>query len=156
MAKKRKSSIILTGKQAKLVDATLEGKDPITAASEADYASPARNGEGRVKAVAVQEALRAARSELSSAAQISRADVIDGIMDAIRIARMNADPTAMIKGWSEVGKILGHYAPEVKKVELSVGQQRLQSKYEAMTDEELLEIAEGRVTVLNGESTRVN
>ena len=77
-------------------------------------------------------------------------------MDAIQIARMNADPTAMIKGWSEVGKILGHYAPEVKKVELSVGQQRLQSKYEAMTDEELLEIAEGRVTVLNGESTRVN
>ena len=91
----------------------------------------------------MQQALKEARDELSSAAQISRADVLDGFMEAINLARLAADPQAMIKGWTEVGKMLGYYAPEVKKVEITDNQKRLQSKFEAMSDEELLRVIEG-------------
>jgi hypothetical protein len=51
--------------------------------------------------------------------------------------------------------VLGLYAPEVKKVEISGSQKRLQSKYEAMSDTELLDIIEGRVRLIEGESVRV-
>jgi hypothetical protein len=79
-----------------------------------------------------------------TSAQITRADVIDGFMEAINIARLAADPASMIKGWSETAKVLGLYAPEVKKIEMSMNQQRLQSKFESMSDADLVDIIEGR------------
>ena len=141
----RPASIVLTTMQAAFVDAALEGKDNVAAARAAGYASPDRNGEKVSRSTAVQLALRDARDELSSAAQIGRADVLDGFMEAINMARLAADPQAMIKGWTEVGKMLGYYAPEVKKLEITGNQKRLQSKFEAMSDEDLLKVIEGEV-----------
>ena len=140
----REKSIILTSMQADLVDATLQGKDKAAACAAAGYASPFANQDEPFKSEKVQLALREARSELSSAAQITRADVIDGFMEAINIARLAADPASMIKGWSETAKVLGLYAPEVKKIEMSMNQQRLQSKFESMSDADLVAIIEGR------------
>ena len=140
----REKSIILTSMQADLVDATLQGKDKAAACAAAGYASPFTNQDAPFKSEKVQLALREARSELSSAAQITRADVIDGFMEAINIARLAADPASMIKGWSETAKVLGLYAPEVKKIEMSMNQQRLQSKFESMSDADLVDIIEGR------------
>ena len=140
----REKSIILTSMQADLVDATLQGKDKAAACAAAGYASPFAKQDAPFKSEKVQLALREARSELSSAAQITRADVIDGFMEAINIARLAADPASMIKGWSETAKVLGLYAPEVKKIEMSMNQQRLQSKFESMSDADLVDIIEGR------------
>ena len=151
----RPRSILLTAQQAAFVDAKMLGKDNIDAARAAGYKSPITQGNNIEKTASVQAALAAARDELSSAAQITRADVIDGFMEAINMAKLAADPTAMIKGWSETAKVLGLYAPEVKKVEISGSQKRLQSKYEAMSDMELLDIIEGRVKLIEGESIRV-
>ena len=139
----RPKSIVLTAMQEKFVDATLHGKTKEQAAHEAGYANPYMAGANVEKSEAVRLALKEARDELSSAAQISRADVLDGFMEAINLARLSADPATMIKGWSEVGKMLGYYAPETKKIELSANTKRLQSKYEAMTDEELMRVIEG-------------
>ena len=145
----RPQSIVLTGMQAVVVEKTLEGKDPVAALTAAGYAQPRTSTDAVFKSNAVQQALAEARDELSSAAQIKRADVLDGIMEAINMARLAADPATMIKGWTEVGKILGHYTPEVKRVEVTMNQKRLQSKYEAMTDEELLRIIDGEATVVD-------
>ena len=145
----RPKSIILTEMQEKFVSAMLMGKDPVDAAAEAGYSNPTTHGNAAAKTSSVQQALREARDELSSAAQITRADVIDGIMEGINIARLGAEPATMIKGWSEIAKMLGLYAPEVKKIEMTGNQARLQSKFQQMSDFELLEIIEG-------ESTRVD
>ena len=145
----RPKSILLTEMQATYVDNLLVGKDPKEAASAAGYAHPTIHQNMPLKSDAVRQALAEARSELSSAAQITRADVIDGFMEAINIARLSADPTAMIKGWSETAKVLGLYAPEIKKIEMTSNQRRLQNKYEAMTDEELVRIIEGTATVVD-------
>ena len=152
----RPKSILLTEQQAAFVDAKMLGKDNIAAARAAGYARPIAQGNAVEKTVAVQRALTAARDELSSASQITRADVIDGFMEAINMAKLAADPASMIKGWSETAKVLGLYAPEVKKLEISGSQKRLQSKYESMTDAELFDIIAGRVTAIEGESTRVD
>lgn len=145
----RPKSIVLTEMQATYVEGVLNNDPEWKAAQDAGYARPTLAPNDINKSVAVQEALRAARDELSSAAQLSRADVIDGFMEAINMARLAADPTAMIRGWTEVGKMLGHYAPEVKKIEITDNQKRIQNKYEAMTDEELS-------LIIQGESTRVD
>lgn len=139
----RPQSIILTEKQAVFVDKVLEGVDGPRAARAAGYAHPNAQASTIYKTQAVQKALAEARDELSSAAQIKRADVIDGIMEAINMARLAADPGTMVKGWTEIGKILGHYAPEVKRVEITDNQKRLQSKFEVMSDEELLRVIDG-------------
>ena len=148
----RPQSILLTPMQDAYVSGVLDGTHPMDAAKAAGYAQPASTPGKLRNNEAVQSAIRAARDELSSATQISRADVIDGIMEAIGLARLAAEPATMIKGWSEVAKILGHYAPEVKKIEMSMGAKRLQSKYEAMTDQELLDIIDGTCVDVTEES----
>jgi hypothetical protein len=49
---------------------------------------------------------------------------------------------AMIRGWSEIAKLIGAYAPERKTIELSVESEALRAKYAAMSDAELLALAE--------------
>jgi hypothetical protein len=49
--------------------------------------------------------------------------------------------------------MLGLYAPEKVEVTMTVGQRNLQSKFEVMSDEELLAIADGQF--IEGECARV-
>ena len=145
----RPTSILLNERQAAYVEATLDGKDPVDAARAAGYAHPIANKEAPLRSEAVRTAIAAGREELSSLTQLTRADVIDGIMEAINLARLSADPQSMIKGWTEVGKMLGYYAPEVKKLEISDNQKRLQSKFESMSDEDLMRVIEGEASVVD-------
>ena len=138
----------VTEKQAKFVEAKLHGLSDNAAAQAAGLA----NGTNASRSPTVKEQLAAARRWLTDTTQITRLDVIEGVIDGIECARMQGDAGNVIKGWTEVGKILGHYAPEVKKVELSLGQSQLLAKFEALSDADLLAIAEGRV--INGECTQ--
>lgn len=140
MAQRKKS--VLTEKQEAFKEAVLDGMTPAQAAEAAGYSHPAA-GSAVMRAPDVKRALAEARNELSSAAQITRGDMLAVMMDAIDMARLLADPQSMIKGAAEISKMLGFYAPEVKKVELSVGQARVRSKLISMTDEELLLMASG-------------
>lgn len=101
----------------------------------------------------VQEALAKARTELTTVTQIKRADAIAGVMEAIDLARLCADPASMIRGWSEIAKMLGFYAPETKKIEITNATGSMIKKYEQMTDEELYQLAHG--DIIEGESHRV-
>ena len=138
----------VTEKQAKFVEAKLHGLSDNAAAQAAGLA----NGTNTSRSPTIKEQLTAARRWLTDTTQIKRLDVIEGVIDGIEIARMQGDAGNVIKGWTEVGKILGHYAPEVRKIELSLGQSQLRAKFEALSDADLLAIAEGRV--INGECTQ--
>jgi phage terminase small subunit len=149
VTKKSRPRSKLTEKQEKFVEAKLEGANDTQAAAAAGSV----NASGFVHSSTIREQLAAARRWLTDTTQIKRLDVIEGVMDGIEMARTQGDAAQVIKGWTEVGKILGHYAPEVKKIELSMAQGRLRAKFEALSDEELLAIEEGRV--IEGEATRV-
>jgi hypothetical protein len=49
----------------------------------------------------------------------------------------------MIAGAREVGKMLGLYAPEEKKIDLTINQERLLRQYEELSDDDLLRVIEG-------------
>jgi hypothetical protein len=125
---------------------------------QADYVEAVLDGQARPPSVSkvVQEALSVARSELSTATQIKRADVLEMLTRAYDAAAMIGEPGNMVSAAREIGKMLGFYEPERIKLELTAGQSNLKSKFEVMSDEELLQIAEGKATVVDGDYVRLS
>lgn len=128
----------LTEKQQAYVDAKLTGQPVPDIVS-----NPVLTG----RSEKVQAEIARARQEVSDLSTLKRLDVIEGILDGINTAKFMSDAGNIIRGWTEIAKILGHYAPEVKKVEVTVGQARLRSQFEMMSDEELLAISEGKIVI---------
>lgn len=145
MARKKSA---LTEQQIEYVENRLDGKSKAEAAKSAGYSSTNTNPELSTK---VKNALALARSELSTASQIKRADVIEMLMEAYDMAKITAESSAMTAAAREIGKMLGFYEPETIKVELSHGQANMHNRLRMMSDEELLRIASGEAEIIEGE-----
>jgi DNA-binding CsgD family transcriptional regulator len=138
------SSVLLTDRDRAIADAVLDNKTMKDVAAEAGC-TPDTASKVVKTSHDVQGYIEDHRREISNATQLKRADMIAGMMEAIDVARLAADPGSMIRGWSEIGKALGFYAPEKVEVTLNINQRNIQSKFEVMSDDQLLAIAEGRV-----------
>ena len=73
--------------------------------------------------------------------RLAREDALQGWLEAIEAARGQANPMAQIAGWREIGKMLGFYAPERQRVEVSAAGAAEWQWLEAMSDAELLRLA---------------
>ena len=71
--------------------------------------------------------------------QITREGVIAGLLEAVEMGRSNRNPMAMISALREVGKMLGFYVVETKRVELTSGQKK-QAHFGGLPDSELIKI----------------
>lgn len=89
----------------------------------------------------ISAALQTRQTADATRLSLRREDVLAGLMEAVAQAREQANPMTMISGLRELGKMLGFYAPAVKRVELSASQGALQHKFAAMTDAQLYELA---------------
>lgn len=139
----------LTAKQKVFVKALVKGKTVAQAAEIAGYSpSTARN---TYKGVYVQAALKYLHKQHREAARVSRKKVVDGMLEAIEMAKEKNEPAVMIAGWREVGKICGFYAPEVKQINLNVTAKAVLTQMETMSDEELLKLVEKNEDVIEGE-----
>lgn len=142
----------LTERQRLFVMHVVHDKMNFTAAARAaGIPSPNVQGPLLSKHPKVQAAIAREREEYAKASGVTKKAVIDGFIEAIDMARIKADPLAMISGWREVGKMCGFYEPTKTKVEISVSGQVLLQKMQAMTDEELLALAQEQGTPLEGE-----
>lgn len=132
----------LSEKQEKYVNAVMEGASKNQASvlvGNAHHTSMERQKE-------VKQALVEAKTELQNITTIRRVDVIDGIMEAITMARTMAEPATMISGWKEIAKLCGLAEPETRRVILSTDALLLQDQLAVMSTAELLELAsKGRV-----------
>jgi hypothetical protein len=99
----------------------------------------------------VQRAIAERRAEYAAASQLTKKRVIDGFLESIAMAKIKADPLTMIAGWREVGKMCGFYEPTRAKIEVSMKGQVLIQHLNTLSDEELLRLAEGDSSVLEGE-----
>ncbi len=144
---KRKPSV-LTEQQEEYVEGVLDGKAKSHAALDAGY-SHGSQSHRLDRNELVQTALAERREELSSATQITRAGVLNGILDAIEMARVIADPMAMLAGYRDISKMMGYNAPEVKKVEISDTSNALARKIKSMSDEDLLDVIEGEARLVD-------
>ncbi len=90
----------------------------------------------------LQEVLQAQQSADAARLFLRREDVLAGLLEAVDQARLQCDPMSMIAGLREIGKMLGFYAPEVKKIDLNVAGQVEMGRLDQLSDAELLKIIE--------------
>jgi len=85
---------------------------------------------------AVRENERAVEAEIA----MSRNKVVQGLLDAIAIAELEANPHALIAAWREIAKMLGYYTPERQVVDVTLDSARVIRRFEQMSDEELVQL----------------
>lgn len=145
----------LTDKQKEFVKFILKGRNPEQAARAAGYSSPNVQGYELIRKPNVQNALRHLYKKHEMVADISRKKVMDGLLEAIEIAKIQADAQNMVAGWREIGRMCGYYAPEVKKIEVNVTAKRVISQLETLSDEDLLKMVEDNAKIIEGEATHL-
>ena len=123
------------------------------AARAAGFSNPGTAANQMMQHPKIERAIAERRAEYAAASQVTKKRVIDGFLESIEMAKIKADPLTMIAGWREVGKMCGFYEPTKAKIEVSVQGQVLIQRLNAMSDEELLKLAEGDPNVLEGEVT---
>lgn len=101
----------------------------------------------------VQEELAKIRAQMADAAGVSKEDIVQMLMDAAALAKLQADPTALVGAARELGKMLGFYAPEVKKTISSIDKNDLRKALRDMQEDELYRLAYGQV--IEGEAKLV-
>jgi hypothetical protein len=150
-------NVPLTEQQRRFVTHLVHDKLPQTAAARmAGYGDAASIASALMKNPKIQRAIAEERREYAIASGMTKQKVIDGFAEAIDLGRIKGDPVAMIAGWREIGKMCGFYEPTKTKVEVSVQGQVLIQRLNSMTDEQLLQLAEGDPTVLDGEFSVVS
>jgi phage terminase small subunit len=93
----------------------------------------------------VQAAVAERQALVAEELEITRQEVMRGLLEAVEIARLQAEPAALVKAWSEIARICGYYQPERKQVEVSLSAKRVIDQLETMSDAELLRLAEQAV-----------
>lgn len=152
MAKDRPKSAVVDAKQKVFADVLLETGNKSQAARAAGYHPASANNVMRQEEV--QKYIEEAREEVTDLTTVRRLDVLNIFMEAIDMARTLADPSQMINGADKVAKMMGYYAPETLKLEVEGNTRALSAKFKALSDAELLNIAAGRATVIEGEVVR--
>jgi phage terminase small subunit len=146
---------MLTDQQKMFIDAVMKGASPVMAARMAGYAQPESQAHSVLKSPKMQEAIRYLHKKNEKVADVTRKKVMDGFLEAIDMAKLQADATAMISGWREIGRMCGYYAPEVKKVDINITSKRIIDKLETMSDEDLLRMVEESQSIIEGEVIEV-
>lgn len=102
-------------------------------------------------------AMQKAHNQTQKAANMSRKKVMDGMLEAIDLARILEKPTAMISGWKEVGRMCGFYEPDRKEITLNVQGAQLEKELKSLPREELYRLmeqhGESLDSIIEGEAT---
>lgn len=101
----------------------------------------------------VQTEIARIRQEVITNTGLTREEIAAMFMEAAGFARIMGDPMALIAAARELGKMLGHYAPEVKKTLHGIDAKELRKALKDMNDDDLYKLAHAKV--INGEATRV-
>lgn len=111
----------------------------------AGYDGDANNAQRVEETPVVAQELARLRAETAENCGVTKDMVAAGLKDAAALAKTMADPTGMVAAWRELGKLLGFYAPEVKKIEKGINKKDLRAALEDMSDDELFQLSRGRV-----------
>lgn len=145
----------LTPMQRAFAENYAQGFTVTQAAKRAGYDNPGSSGADQLRkphVLALIEELRAEHIELSA---FTRQQFIEGMVEAIEMARVMSDPQTMIIGYRELGKACGHYEPQ--KIEVShnhTGTVRI-DQLNQMSDEDLMKLIEEKPAI-EGTAERVD
>jgi phage terminase small subunit len=134
-------SKVLSSQQKAFVQAVAKGDSVAAASLRAGYAHKT-SGYELMKVPAIANAVVTEKAKFEADAQMDRKQVMEGFKEAIEMAKLMADPQAMIAGWREVGKMCGYYAPIETKLKVDITGNVTMTRLTQMSDAELLELIE--------------
>jgi phage terminase small subunit len=134
----------LTTKQAKWVDEYLACGNASASAVKAGFSTRGAGvaGNRMLKNANVQKALQARQAADATRLSIQREDVLNGLVEAAAMAKLQCDPAGMVAAWKQVGHLMGYYSPERIKVDVNVAGSLEMGRMNQLSDAELLKIIE--------------
>ena len=129
-----------TAKQSRFIDEYMVDMNGAAAAERAGYSKKTS------RAIAcelltkpdIQAELQARGAALARELEITRAGVVRGLLDAFEMAKADRQPSVMVSAMAAVAKLLGFYAVDTRRLELTAGQDAVQARLESMSDAQLL------------------
>lgn len=80
------------------------------------------------------------KREFEEAAQMSRKKVMDGLLEAVEMAKLMAEPSTMVAGWREIGKMCGYYEPIRARVDVNLKGNLVLDRMNKLSDADLLKL----------------
>lgn len=145
----------LTDKQKAYVEARARGVERTESAIMAGYSLTPKARLPESPTILAE--LAYIRAEQRKTSGITKEKILELLMDAADMARTLEDPVAMVTAARELGKMLGYYAPEVKKIIHGMDHEQLKKALSEMNDEELMKLAHAKTIegeVIDGPNTR--
>lgn len=130
----------LTEKQKLFVKFWAQGESIQSASERAGYSDKATLAYRMVRMPNVLKLYNEEKRLYEEASQMTRKKVMDGLLEAIDMARLMAEPATMISGWREIAKMCGYMAPVQSRVEVNVSGNVAIDRMNRMSDAELLKI----------------
>lgn len=145
----------LTEKQKLFVTHLIKGNKQTHSARLAGFANPDIEGSRLMKLPKIRESMRYLQRKMEKANDMTRKKVMDGMLEAIDMAKVQGEPGVMVAGWREIGRMCGYYAAEKKQIDINITAKRAVDKLETMSDAELLEMIEEDSSAIEGEFTEI-
>ena len=146
----------LTKQQEVYIEGQAKGQTKRQSAILAGYAVTGESGGGdtaQIESPNVMERLAEIRAEVAKNTGVTKEQVVSMFIQAADMAKLMADPQGLVAAARELGKMLGFYAPEVKKVTHGLDKGSLRQVLEEMTDDDLQRLANAKA--LPGEAVRI-
>lgn len=142
----------LTTKMKDFVKYWAQGESILSAAVRAGYTDGGTYAYRLAKDPAILKIYHAEKEAYEQAVGMTRQRVMEGLLEAVEMAKIQADPTAMIAGWREVGKMCGYYEPVKKQIDVNITGNVVMERLNRLSDADLLKLIEDQTTsALEGE-----
>jgi len=140
-------------RQDKYVKNRARGMSREASAILAGYPAGQEAGKQVEEQPSVAAELARIRLEMANGAGVTKETIIQMLQEAGILAKMQGDASGLVAAARELGKMLGFYAPEVKKTLVGVDKNTLKAALAEMSDDELYKIASAKP--IEGESKRL-
>lgn len=146
----------LTSRMKEFVKLWAQGETILSAAIRAGYNDGGTYAYRLAKDPAILKIYHREKEAYAAAVGMTRQKVMEGLLEAVEMAKIQADPTAMIAGWREVGKMCGYYEPVKKQIDVNITGNVVMERLNKLSDAELLKLIETKTAnALEGEFTEV-
>lgn len=129
-----------TEKQRLFVKFWAEGNPILLAARMAGYSDNGTLAYRLVKRPNILAIYEYEKKKYEEASQMTRKQVMDGLLEGVQMGKYKEDPMAVISGWREIGKMCGYYEPVRKKLDITVNGNIMVDRMNRMSDEELFRL----------------
>lgn len=130
----------LTTQQRLFVQHWAKGETIPNAMARAGYNDQPSYGYRMAKMPNILALYNEEKAKYEEAAQMTRQRVMDGLLEAVEMAKLMAEPATMVSGWREIGKMCGYFEPKKVDINVNVTGNVIHQRLNQLSDAELLKI----------------